>query len=507
MQAVVAQPHLAQALRAFTGLKLWKLEASHGDPAIIVETNGSLILKGTDLALFLAYQVEATGEHASGQESVAVPYTTLKELARRLPKKVPVTVQVSDQKCVVQSGDLEVTLPGKPAADFVSFPDLTAETSAACWVDPAVLREAILDVVFAASSDKVRPAMTAVFTRLRGETMTLVGADGFRLAQRVIPVQDGTTAAAEILIPAPALKKLAALLAKASEPVRLGLHQAEQAVPQERSVYNPATQKYEPAAPVVYNDGFDRVTFQCGPLTLATDLVEARYPDYEAIIPLRYRTRLVVPRAEFLARLELLAPLIKDRNDILVLSLAPEGLLVRDNSGTHSFSVDVREGQSTLTGFFLARSGELEGEPEYEPSPELLGTAAEIMGALPWPCPAELCQGLAQHGPVLSTEQARAILDLLAEAGVVDTPGVAGYPLRITDPEKARARVEQWLHGRRACAFNIHYLTDLVKAMDSEAVAIDIQDFERPGVFWPCAGTGSGRRPDEHLYVVMPMQL
>ena len=507
MQAVVAQPSLAQALRAFAGLKLWKLETSYGDPAIIVEANGSLVLKGTDLALFLAYQVETLGAHAPGQDSVAVSYALLKNLVGRLPPKIPTTLQVTDRQLIVQAGDVEIALPGKPAADLVSFPDLTGGDSECFQVDPAVFRQAILEVVFAASSEELRPAMTAVLARLQGGTLTLVAADGFRLAKRTILVQAGTDEAADFLIPAAALKKLAGLLAKASAPVRVFLHRAEQPAPQERSVYNPVTQEYEPAAPFVYNAGYDRVSFQSGPLTLVANLVEARYPDYEAIIPTRYCTRLVVPRAELLARLQLLAPLIKEHANIMVLDWTHERLAVRDSAGSKSFPVPLREQQSTLNGVFLAHSGEREDGLRYEPSSELLATAAEVTVTMPWPAVTELVQGLARRGQELSAVECRAIMDLLVAVGVVDTPGVSGYPLRITDPEQARTRVAQWLRERHTCAFNVRYVLDLVAAMDTDAVAIDLQDNTRPGVFWPWSEEARLRRSDDALYVVMPMQV
>jgi hypothetical protein len=87
MPAVVAQPRLIQAPRAFAGRKLWKL-----------------------------------GGHASSQGSVALPDAMLENLVGRPLKEVPATVQVSGQKCVVQSSDVEVALLGKPAADLSFFP-------------------------------------------------------------------------------------------------------------------------------------------------------------------------------------------------------------------------------------------------------------------------------------------------------------------------------------------------------------------------------------------------
>jgi len=43
--------------------------------------------------------------------------------------------------------------------------------------------------------------------------------------------------------------------------------------------------------------------------------------------------------------------------------------------------------------------------------------------------------------------------------------------------------------------------------MDTDAVAIDLQDNTRPGVFWPWSEEARLRRSDDALYVVMPMQV
>lgn len=263
MDIIVNQAGLAHATRLTSRatpnhatlpiLQTVRLDAQHG----------RLTLTATDLELGVTTAL-AANVAASG--TVCVPSRLLGEYVAQLPSETVHLALTSDARRLrLSCGPFVAHLASQDAAAFPALPD--GDEQRAMTIDGARLRQAIARVAFAAARDETRPVLTAVLFDFGPAGLTLVAADGFRLARARL---SGVNAPSQqLLVPARAVAELGRLLGEA-ESVRL--------------------------IPTPENRGLHVAV---GTTTLFARLVEGRFPDVERVIPPDGTTRVTVETAAF----------------------------------------------------------------------------------------------------------------------------------------------------------------------------------------------------------------
>jgi DNA polymerase-3 subunit beta len=259
---------------------------------VLLETDqGQLKLAATDLSLgitcWIGCQIESEG-------GVAVPARLLNDFVASLPNE-PVRMELDPRTrtLYLQCLRYEAEIKGLDPLEFPGIPTLE-EAEPLALVEPQLLRESIGQVVFAASTEDTRPAMTGVFARVEGEQMTLVAADGFRLALRTLELHEPAGRALDVIVPAKAMAELGRILSDQEETVQ-----------------------------IVLTPNLNQILFHCDRVDLVANLVEARYPDYEAIIPASYQSRAVLSTAEFLKAVRISSFFARDGANIVRLEVQP----------------------------------------------------------------------------------------------------------------------------------------------------------------------------------------
>ncbi len=137
-------------------------------------------------------------------------------------------------------------------------------------LDSKTFIEAAGQVVFCASTDQGRPALTAVHVLGKGNVLIMESADGFRLARKRIALEQPLPSPVDALVPAAALGeavKIAALCDRVT---------------------------------VVCVPDRGQVIFHGETADLVTQTIEGQYPDLDQVIPKRSTTRVTVSRAALL---------------------------------------------------------------------------------------------------------------------------------------------------------------------------------------------------------------
>lgn len=218
---------------------------------------------------------------------------------------------------LLQSGRSQATLHGFDPEDYPALPAHTqplpsskASPTSGISLEPlltleaATLSQAISQVAFAASSDVVRPAMTAVLFKLEGQTLTLVASDSLRMAISQLELALKTIVATPmaLLIPAKSMVELAYLLNATT------VNRPPQSHSQAK--YKGSASQAEPPIPVqteAEKGGLVKISltpnrsqlhFQTQDFEFSSALIEANYPRYEQIIPKSCATRLILSTGE-----------------------------------------------------------------------------------------------------------------------------------------------------------------------------------------------------------------
>ncbi len=248
--------------------------------------DGRIKLAATDLETGVVTWVGAKVEEEGG---ITVPARLLLELVVNLP---PGKIEISTEKQVLtlSAPNAESRLNGLAAEEFPPLPEVGGRTVFS--LDPRVFSGAVSQVGFAAASEESRPILTGILVKGSGKNLSLVGVDGFRLAERKLTLPEDLAEDLSIVIPARTLVEVARLSAHQEEPIRAVL------LPEE-----------------------NQILFELKGARITSRLLEGQFPDYEKIIPPSFTTRAKVVTDEFLKAVRLASIFARDSASIVRLHL------------------------------------------------------------------------------------------------------------------------------------------------------------------------------------------
>jgi len=227
---------------------------------LIKTTNNRLSLSATNLDIAISHYI---GAKVSDEGSITVPARLMQDFVSSLPDGV-IELDLEETKLHVSTDQYKSVVNGIVADDFPTMPAITDGKS---WkVSSSLLKKALQQVVFAASSDETRPVLTGVLFQTNGGKLYMAATDSYRLAEKQLGANKQDV---QLLIPASALQDLLRVLGDHDEEVT-----------------------------VTHDDV--QVLFQVADIELVARLVEGKYPDYRKLIPAGFTTKAVLKRADFI---------------------------------------------------------------------------------------------------------------------------------------------------------------------------------------------------------------
>lgn len=229
---------------------------------ILIATEDSrLKLSATNLEIGITCWIGAKVEEDG---ATTVPARTFVDLVNALPQdRVDMELAIKTQTLNVMCGRFANNVKGVDAQEFPIIPKPDENNS--IHIAPDVLHKMIEQVVFAAATDEARPILTGVLAKFSGKSLTFAAADGFRLSVRTAQLEDGIDEPLEVIIPARALAELGRILGDQTEPVSI-------TVTPQRS----------------------QILFHLTNIDLVSQLIDGKFPPYDAIVPKSTATKSVV---------------------------------------------------------------------------------------------------------------------------------------------------------------------------------------------------------------------
>ena len=239
--------------------------------------DGQLALTGTDLEVEMISRIAV--EDAQDGETT-IPARKLFEIVRALPDGSRVTVSQSAEKVTVQAGRSRFTLATLPANDFPSLDDV--EATERVRVPEAALKELIERTAFAMAQQDVRYYLNGLLFDLREASLRCVATDGHRLALCEAPLEGGAPTKRQLIVPRKGVLELQRLLEGGDRELELEMGRGHLRVKR------------------------DDVTF-------TSKLIDGRFPDYEAVIPIGAEKEVRVDREVLRAALQRAAILSNEK--------------------------------------------------------------------------------------------------------------------------------------------------------------------------------------------------
>lgn len=254
-------------------------------------TKNKLTIAATDLETSITNEIEVMSD---GDGTVAVPAKILLDTLKALPDQ-PITMAVDDENfgITITSAYGKYRLAGENGQDYPRIPE--ADKVDSVNVPSSTLTNAINKTLFATSNDELRPAMTGVYVSLDFNKLIFVSTDAHKLVRYTftnVPSEVATS----FIIPKKALNLL------------------KNALPEQGDV----------------KVSFDKANafFTFGNTHLVCRLIDARYPDYNAVIPVDNPNTLSIKRTDLLSSLKRIAIYANKTTNQVILDISPDSLTV-----------------------------------------------------------------------------------------------------------------------------------------------------------------------------------
>jgi DNA polymerase-3 subunit beta len=255
---------------------------------ILFEANedNKVHLFATDLEIgidcYIPAQVVETG-------STVIPSRIISELIKKFPEG-KIEIECKDNNITtVKENNSNYKILGFSAEEFSNFPEI--KMRAKIKLNQKLLKEAIQQVIFAASRDENRTFLNGALFKIIGNKIEVVTTDSHRLSLKnikPIKIESLLTEGVEVIIPYRALSELSRLLLDNKEvfiEVRIG----------EKQILF-----------ILFPDG------QKNSIRIYSRLIEGQFPDYHQIIPDSFKTEIKVDTKDFMDKMERISLFVRE---------------------------------------------------------------------------------------------------------------------------------------------------------------------------------------------------
>jgi DNA polymerase III subunit beta len=245
---------------------------------------------GTDLEVEMVARTAA--ENLEPGE-ITVPARKLFDICRALPDGVKVDFRQAGDRVTVHAGRSRFTLSTLPASEFPQIDNI--DMVERVTLPEATLKELIDRTAFAMAHQDVRYYLNGTLLDLREGALRCVATDGHRLALCETAIELNAKTRRQVIIPRKGVLELQRLLDAGDGTVDIEF-------------------------------GRNHLRVRRGDFVFTTKLIDGRFPDYEAVIPIGADKILTVARDELRASLQRASILSNEKYRGVKLDLSPNKL-------------------------------------------------------------------------------------------------------------------------------------------------------------------------------------
>lgn len=259
---------------------------------ILLKTeNGLLKLSSTNLEIGITTRVRCKIEEPGG---VTVVCKTLTELVNNLPNK-NINLKTKSGQIELDSDGYKAVVKTTPHEEFPIIPVI--EDGKSFEVEAEVLKKALDQVLFAASTNLTQPEISGVLFSLDKQYLKIVATDRYRLAEKKLEINNSNISDAQFIVPHKTLLELSRIIGNNKKAIE-----------------------------VVFNE--TQAVFKVSDTEIVTRLVDGQYPDYKQIIPTEFNNQIVVKKDELLSALKVASIFSQNSNSVKLVFKGSGGKMV-----------------------------------------------------------------------------------------------------------------------------------------------------------------------------------
>jgi len=294
----------------------------------VVERRQTLPVLANLLVVAAAKQVTFTGTDLEVEMSattladdiqpgeITIPARKLFDICRALPDGSRVEFKLNGDRLGVSSGRSRFTLATLPAAEFPVIDNI--ELAERVSLPEATLKGLMDRTAFAMAQQDVRYYLNGLLLDLREHALRCVATDGHRLALVETSLAAGVAAQRQILIPRKGVLELQGLFESGDGEVELEF-------------------------------GRNHLRVKRGDVTFTSKLIDGRFPDYEAVVPIGADKEVRVEREALRGALQRAAILSNEKYRGVKLEISPNKLRIIAHNPEQEEAVEELEAKTGVS--------------------------------------------------------------------------------------------------------------------------------------------------------------
>lgn len=230
---------------------------------LLIAREGQISVTGTDMEVELVSSVSADVDQ---EGEITVPARKILDIVKALPDGAQISLTVSDEKATLVAGKSRYTLATLPAAEFPATDEV--ETVDEVVIAEKALKNLIDRTAFAMANNDVRYYLNGMLFDFTDGKLRVVATDGHRLA---VSDHDGALdlqGDRQMIVPRKGVLELSRMLGESDDEVSLAL-------------------------------GRSHVRLSRAGTRFTSKLIDGRFPDYQAVIPVGADKQILVDREIF----------------------------------------------------------------------------------------------------------------------------------------------------------------------------------------------------------------
>lgn len=210
--------------------------------------------------------------------SICIPTKILSSFVNSLPEKT-ITIETDKKNNLkIECGNYNTKIKGLDSEDFPIIPGV--KNGEECKVNNKKFCQAISRVINIPSPSSTKPEITGIFLSFQEKIIKMVATDSFRLAEEKLEVKTGFSKPHSLIIPQSAAKELTGILSDKTGTLNI---------------------RFSPNQ-ILFQHTSDKTSQS--EVRFTSRLVEGKYPNYEEIIPEKYKTTISLDKEAFLSQIK-----------------------------------------------------------------------------------------------------------------------------------------------------------------------------------------------------------
>ena len=271
---------------------------------LLVARDGYLTVTGTDMEVELISRIPA---EVSQDGEITVPARKLLDIVKTLPDGANISFGVSDDKATLTAGRSRFTLSTLPASEFPATDQV--ETLENISVAEATLKKMMDKTSFAMANQDVRYYLNGLLFDFTGQQLRAIATDGHRLA--ICDLESGieTSSDRQLIVPRKGVMELSRMLSGDEDEVILAI-------------------------------GRNHIRLVKGDTTFTSKLIDGRFPDYKAVVPVGADKQMLVDKSIFIHALQRAAILSNEKYKGVRLEAAGSTIKIIAHNPQHEEAVE-----------------------------------------------------------------------------------------------------------------------------------------------------------------------